>query len=657
MPESTATSSSRTHSKQTQVSSKSPQPSVHPRSSAETDRLGRTYSVSCYGGPRANAIAAAAGVLAVAVAVFGLASSGLAAPRVGAVAATTTALDVQPFPGTPDASPQTEVGFPALAVRQISSLRVIGSRSGLHAGRMVELPGGGGAAFVPSRPFVAGERVAVHAILSSSAAGTASGAPGATRLSFGFTVAIAVPGAQALSARATGLLTPTASIASAGLTHSFHSEPWLHPAVVAISGRDPDPGKGDIFTNPEELTQHGPMILSPQGQLIYFRPTHWRVFNVQVQDYQGQSVLTYWLGSTVSVGCDLVLNHHYRQIASVCAGNGDSADAHEFQITPQGNALISAYAPVKADLSSIGGPRDGTLMDSIIQEINVATGQVIWEWHASGHVALNSTQAGTPGTEPYDFFHINSIQQLPGDKLLVSGRNTWALYEIDMRTGRVLLVIGGNHSDFRLGPGAGFEWQHDAQLQPDGSITVFDNATDGGPPSERQSRALRIRLKFKRGRARLVHAFTNHPAVLATSQGSVQPLGDGNTFVGWGATPYIAEYDSRGAEVFTLRFGAPVRTYRALRSQWWGQPNTLPSIAAAATSGGTRVYASWNGATTVQSWNVLAGPNPTALTPVGQFAMSSFETNMWVPSTAPYFAVQALGSAGQVLGTSAVVNR
>jgi hypothetical protein len=533
---------------------------------------------------------------------------------------------------------------------------VSGSRTGEHAGRIVKLPGGGGAAFVPARPFGAGERVLVRAILRSGSAGTASGAPGATRLSFAFTVAVNAPlrpRARRPDAPSASPTSPSASPTSSGLTHSFHSEPELHPPTVEIRGRDPDPDQGDIATNPENLRQHGPLILTPQGRLIYFKLTRSLVFDVQVQRYHGQTVLTYWGPH----GCDVILNHRYRQIARVCAAHGYSADAHEFQITPEGNALISVYAPVKADLSSIGGPRHGRLIDSLIQEINIPTGQLIWEWHASGHVPLDSTYTSNPRARSFDFFHINSIQQLPGDKLLVSGRNTWAVYEIDMRTGRVMLEIGGRHSDFRIGPGANFEWQHDARMHPDGTMTVFDNATVGGVAREPESRALRIRLNFERRRATLVHAFANRPPVLASSQGSVQPLRDGYTFVGWGAAPYLAEFNSRGAQLFTLHFGPGVRSYHGLRVKWWGQPTTPPSVAVIPTSRGTRVYASWNGATTVKSWQVLVGTSAAALIPVGQFAKTSFETKMWVPSTAAYFAVRALSSRGQPLGTSATVPR
>jgi hypothetical protein len=450
-------------------------------------------------------------------------------------------------------------------------------------------------------------------------------------------------------------------------THSFYSEPGLHPPIVYTSGRDPDPNaSGDVFADAENSVQAGPLILGPDGQLIYFQPLNpVAALNVQVQSYQGQTVLTYWEGYVnqgVGVGQDVILNHQYQQIATVRAGNGDKADLHVFTITPRGDAFISAYAPVRhVNLSSLGGPKDGTVLDSIIQEIDIQTGQVLWEWHAYHHVHLSESYAGKPTRLPYDFFHINSVQLLRGGNLLVSARHTWALYEISMRTRRIQEVIGGKHSYFHMAPGANFEWQHDAQMLSDGTITLFDDA-DGGPGerSENQSRALRLRIDRKTHRVTLVRAYTNNPPVLAASQGSVQALPDGNMFVGWGSQPFFSEFSKHnGRQLFSLHLAGPVESYRGYRFQWWGQPTTPPSIAAAPAPGGTRVYASWNGATDVASWRLLAGPNqdPTALIPVGQFPKTTFETTMWVPNSQPYVAVQALDSAGQVLDTSAVIAR
>lgn len=457
-----------------------------------------------------------------------------------------------------------------------------------------------------------------------------------------------------------------ASASAQPTTVTFHSAPSLRAPVVYVSGKDPDPAAGDIFVDAQNSVQAGPVILSPNGQLIWFDPLPNRgvARNVEVQRYGGQWVITFWqgYGHAFGVGRDVVLNHAYQTIAVVRAGNGFTADTHSFQITPQGTALIAAYAAVPADLSSIGGPRKGTLVDSAVQEIDMATGQVLWQWDAQQHLHLSDSYAGKPDKGAYDAYHLNSVQQLPNGNVLVSIRNTWALYEIDRQTGKIMWTLGGKHSSFRIGRGANFEWQHDGAMLPDGDITLFDDGAaltnHGLIQNEPQSRALRIRLNLSTHSATLVRAYTNRPPLLAQSQGSVQVLADGNTFVGWGSQPYFSEFGRNGSQLFSLRFPLPMQSYRAFRSPWWGQPSTPPSISVSATPRGTRVYASWNGATDVASWRVLAGPSTTAgLAPLGSFTNAHFESTTWVPSMQSYFAVQALDAHGNVLGTSVAVTR
>jgi hypothetical protein len=593
-----------------------------------------------------------------------------------------TSLDVQPFPGTPDASPQTVISFPALAPAQLRAIRVTGSRSGNHAGRVSALPDGHGTAFTPSRPFVAGDRVSVTARLASAAAGTASGAPRKTRISFSFAVTPALPvvagPSRPVSAATAG---PDAAyvtrhdIRESGTgTHTFYSERWLHPPQVYTAGSEPDgTTAGDIFTDAHRVyVQAGPLIFNSRGQLIWFYPVPNKgaAFNTEVQRYQGQQVLTFWQGQTANgygSGEDVILNHHYQTVATVKAGNGFEADLHEFYITPQGNAFITIYAPVhNVNLSSLGGPRNGTLLDSIIQEINIKTGQVLWEWHAYGHVHLGESYEGRPGTSPYDWFHINSIQPLPNGNLLVTARNTWTAYEVNMQTGKIPYNFGGKHSSFRFGSGANFEWQHDATIQPDGTMTVFDDAY-GYHPDEDQSRALQLSINYQTHYISLVHQYRNSPPLLTQNEGSIQPLGDGYTLVAWGAQPYISEFNSSSStQVFSMHYGSPMENYRAFQSAWWGQPQgaassaysvAAPNIATTATSRGTTVYAAWDGATTVTSWRVLAGSSPRRLTTIGTYPFTGFETTMSAPTTAPYLAVQALGPGGGVRATSKTVAR
>src|SRR5262249_27356462 len=150
--------------------------------------------------------------------------------------------------------------------------------------------------------------------------------------------------------------------------------------------------------------------------------------------------------------------------ASVKAGNGYEIDVHEFLLTSKGTALVTIYAPKTVDLTPVGGPSTYQTLDSILQEIDIATGKVLLEGHALDHIPLTDSYA--PVVEPYDYFHINSIDVALDGNLLVSARNTSCIYKLDRKTGAVLWRLGGQSSDFSFRPDAGFLFQHDARAQP-----------------------------------------------------------------------------------------------------------------------------------------------------------------------------------------------
>jgi Arylsulfotransferase (ASST) len=561
-------------------------------------------------------------------------------------------LAVLPFPGTPDASPASQIGFPTLTPRQLVRLEVRGSMSGRHSGHIVAFPGSLGASFVPDHPFVDREHVSVSARLSSANAGRSAGTHGAPELHFGFGVAAPLPAHPNPAA-----LRPARQLL--GRTQVFHSRPDLQPPLVTVSGSDPDPRSGDIFLDAQAVQQNGPEILDSQGHLLWFAPLNrgQQAFDVQLQHYRGQPVITYFEGQLVGahgVGEDVILDRSYRKIATVHAGAGYQADLHEFLLTRRGTALITSYVPVRADLSSVGGSRDGRLLDCLVQEIDVATGQVLWEWHALGHVPITDTEQRRPHPgSGFDYFHINSIQEAPDGNLIISARNTWAVYEVSRRTGKIIWELGGKRSSFKQGRGVQFEWQHDARLTPAGTLTLFNNA--GTPREERQSSALTLKLDTGTMKASLVRRVTHSPPVMAGSQGNVQPLSGGNTFVGWGSEPFFSEYDATGRQVFDARFPRPTQSYRAFRYPWVGQPNTSPDVSVLRTGTGVTAYVSWNGATEVASWEMVGGSSPTALHPLLRAPRSGFETTLSAPSAPAVIAVRALDRSGQVLGTSSVV--
>lgn len=574
-------------------------------------------------------------------------------------AAGSSGLQVLPYPGTPDASPQTQIDFPSLAPTRLGRLVVTGSISGAHPGAITR-GANGGTAFFPSRAFVGGDRVKVHAVLSSASAGRAVGAPGASQITYSFTVAAQIPVAHSAAANEAGTRIVHQTLNPAAFTRSFHSVPTLHPPVVVTANKDPDVSSGDILTDAQRSIQAGPLILDPQGRPLWFDPLTGgnAATDLAVQQYGGQSVLTFWQGLIANgwgQGDDVIMNHSYQTIATVHASNGYQTDLHEFVITPQGNAFVTIFAPVHADLSSVGGPTNGTVLDSIIEEINIASGKLIWEWHAFGHVHLAETYAGKPGSSPYDFFHINSIQQLPSGNVIISARHTFAVYDIVPSTGRIKYVIGGKHSSFKMKSGTNFEWQHDARLFG-WTLTLFNDA-DGYHQAESQSRAMTIWLHPNSMTATLTRQYTHNPPVLSQSEGNLQLLSRGNVFVGFGSNPYFTEFSGSGKQLFSGRFVYPVEFYRAYRSAWYGFPTGKPAIAASATSSGTTVYASWNGATRIAYWRVLAGPGPNSLGVVAVKPFNGFETGISTTSSQAYFSVQALDAGGQVLGQSPATAR
>jgi hypothetical protein len=463
-------------------------------------------------------------------------------------------------------------------------------------------------------------------------------------LSFSFKVALS-PSARG-SRRAAA--SEKAAVAKIGPAQSFHSEPWLRPPAVSVSS-DPDRSSGDIFLTPTHGPQRGPMIINRRGQLVWFMPRpHGVATNLEVQTYDGQPVLTWWEAGP-GRGRDVIMNRSYRIVKVLRAGNGYTADSHEFQLTSGGTAFLNAVAPIRTNLTSVGGPSNGTVDDCIIQELDIKTGRVLWEWHSFGHVPVSDSYYRQSFTKPYDYFHLNSIQQLPGGNLLVSARNTWGVYEINRQTGKVIWTLGGKHSSFHAQPGAEFEWQHDARLH--GSVlTMFDDAAL--PQEERQSSGKVLRLNLQSRTVRLVKRYTHSPPLLTGEEGNMERLPNRNLFVGWGAQPDFSEYTPGGRQIFNGSFALGVMSYRAYRFAWSGQPITRPAMAAARSSTGARLWASWNGATDVAWWRVLGGPSPSRLRPLKVSRATGFETAITLPARPRYLAVQALDSGRRILRTS-----
>jgi len=469
------------------------------------------------------------------------------------------------------------------------------------------------------------------------------------------------------------LTAASAASAGGGVLH-FVSRPDLSPPALTVTphGRagDGDPPYFTLSPSGYPLTgpgEPGLMILDRFGQIAWYSPNTdfppskgmGRV-DLQVQTYRGQPVLTWWEGQVelgVGYGKAIIADSSYKTIATISGGDGLSADLHEFVITPQDTALITAVRPRSADLSALGGPAKGTALTGSVLEVDIASGKVLFEWNSLDYVPVTDTYAAFSGgtaKAPFDYFHVNSIAVAPDGDLIISARNTCTVYKIGRSSGEVLWRLGGKRSSFQMGPGAAFWWQHHARPQGSAALSLFDDAAT--PQKETQSRAILLDLDTTTMRATLSRSYTHPAKLLAANQGSMQLLPSGRVLVGWGDLPYFTEFAENGAVVVEGQFPVGDQSYRAFTASWTGHPTDKPAIAAKVNqAGGSVVYASWNGATEVESWTVLAGSTATELAEVGSQGRTGFETMITVNSSGPYFAVTANGAGGSVLGRSGAV--
>jgi hypothetical protein len=206
-----------------------------------------------------------------------------------------------------------------------------------------------------------------------------------------------------------------------------------------------------------------------------------------------------------------------------------------------------------------------------------------------------------------------------------------------------------------MAPGTSFAFQHDVRVRAnnDRIVTLFDNG--GGPPrTHEQSRGLTLALDLKRMTATRTAEYRHAPALPANYEGNLQQLPSGDAFIGWGQQPYFAQFDERGQAVLDGRFVSSTANYRAYRLPWNATPSSPPAVSASNRGADTVVYASWNGATEVASWRVLAGDSVNTLSPVVTARKQGFETEIAVAAHR-YVAVQALDHSGYALATSAAV--
>lgn len=438
---------------------------------------------------------------------------------------------------------------------------------------------------------------------------------------------------------------------------SFVSRPDLRPPRVRVI-RNGAPAPGYLFLAPSSGPgQRGPMIIDSDGNLVWFLPTTPQTaMNLRAGTYHGRPVLSWWEGKAergLGTGTHVILDERYQTVVRLPAGGGRQSDLHEFLITDRSTALVTSYEVRSADLSAGGGPRNGVAIGGVVQELHLPSGYVLFEWRSLDHVAVGETYSRWDG-HPLDYFHINSIGMTHDGHLLVSARNTWAAYKINRRSGNVIWRLGGKKSDFHMGRGTVFAWQHDAREIAPNRITIFDDAAQ--PQVAPQSRALIIALDPHRKTARLLRKFTHRPGrIVSRFMGNAQLLPNGNMLVGWGSEPYMTEFAPDGHVVLDVRLPAGGMNYRVLRFPWQATPDRRPDVAYRFRRGRGHLHVSWNGATEVDAWRLELGARPGNLRAGAAARRAGFETALAVPHGIRWGRAVALDRQGNELRRSRII--
>jgi len=340
-------------------------------------------------------------------------------------------------------------------------------------------------------------------------------------------------------------------------------------------------GNGDIFLAPQSEGQYanGPEIVSITGKVLWFRqlPAGTFATDFRTQTYQGKPVLT-WFQDGANGGEDVIYNARYQQIATVRPADGYAPDFHEFLITPSNTALILADTPGTANLTSLGLSAHQPVIDGVVQEIDIKTGKLLFQWDSAGHVPYSDSHAPMPQPgQPWDWFHINAVHLDTDGNLLISSRFTWTIYKVNLRTGAMMWQLGGKHSTFAIKAAPGqeldsageiFAFQHDPEALGGNVYTVFDNESDGQQALYPSSRAVTIRLDQATGTATLIKSVNQPEGLTAAATGSAQTTKNGDLFVSWGALSYFSEFSPSGKLLFNARLPIGAATYRAYRLPW-----------------------------------------------------------------------------------------
>ncbi|KAG9242747.1 ASST-domain-containing protein [Calycina marina] len=456
--------------------------------------------------------------------------------------------------------------------------------------------------------------------------------------------------------------------------HSFD----LEAPVPKIRRWDSRCDYGNILLSPrgKAVPTPGPVMLDAKGNLVWMENKFGQVMNFNVQNYKGQDYMTFWMGidhAAHSNGSYVLIDSSYEIVHRVYAhGINIFGDLHEFRITPQGTAIMTIYHVHEVDCTDIGLGDSCWINDGLFQEVDIETGDLIFEWRATDHVPLSdvfvkpSYKGGKSEDHSYDFFHINSVDKMDSGDYIISSRYAHAIICISANTGDILWQLGGKNNNFKdMNLATDFSWQHHTTWLGNNTLSLFDN--HGNNVFHRlsdYSKGMIIQLDMEDMTATLLKSYAHPDKISTVSQGSVQVIPEnGNVLVGFGNSPTYTEFSADGEMLCSAHFGpylifeildfGLVKSYRTFKSAWVGRPKTVPDVKVE----NGKMYVSWNGATEVAWWRLeTAETLDDEFLTVQELEREGFETSFELHDVDRHLRIVALDAARSVMEYSVVVS-
>jgi hypothetical protein len=444
-------------------------------------------------------------------------------------------------------------------------LRVVGSVTGEHDGRVSLSDDNRTIIFRPSAPFKQGESVSVE-IGEGFRTDTGRSLP---TVSYAFTISPIIPTLRSAQLSGEGLkkrVTPSfptkgvpTRTARRGL--SARSLPVTFPPISVFENSTPagDPLFLSNFSFDSAMTIPYLLILNRNAEPMFYRqmPSCWDF------KLQPTGTLTYY---DEFLGYFLALDSSYHVVDEYMCGNGYNTNEHELRLLPEGHAYLMSYDGQMVGMDTVveGGNPNAMVFGLIIQEIDLNK-EVVFEWRSWDHFKITDALREDLTGIDIDYVHGNAIEIESDGNILISSRNMDEVTKIDRTTGDIIWRMGGKNNQFTfVNDPDGFNAQHDIRRLANGHVTLFDNGTYRG-----YSRAVEYELDENALTATLVWEYRHSPDILGWALGSTQRLPDGNTLIGWGsANPTVSEVTPDGREVYEMGFPEAIFSYRVFSHPW-----------------------------------------------------------------------------------------